>query len=367
MGKILFDTVTEYKENELDEQKRTGYVRDCQQSCRNGHKNSNSNDVVNEVFLRRVHVPAVLLLKTSYLQLESYFNRLDVQFCVKECDRGVRDRVLQRASRICRHFLSSSLIGEIVEIKSLLVAYGVPYGFLDLDYDSHLFTKNINTLRKLLKLSLGAKSKELGYVMPVGRYCLLFSGHWMDDEVVLSDCRIDSGSELLLMKSGPQLECADTAVRALADLDLLHFGDEDAGSEESDCATGLELSVSDRESRTFSSDVTACWSCSRNIGWTRIQCRCEYHFGAEIDIIVKHLKNAKEVKGDKRIMQAAERVERSENLESQCGKVYECEFNVLKVFRAQDLMFECGLTFTAASREAERACVNMTSILNYWT
>ena len=87
MGKILLDIVTEYKENELDEQKRTGYARDSQQSCRNGNKNSNSNDVVNEVFLRRVHVPAVLLLKTSYLQLESYFNRLDVQFCVKECAR----------------------------------------------------------------------------------------------------------------------------------------------------------------------------------------------------------------------------------------------------------------------------------------
>ena len=68
--------------------------------------------------------------------------------------------------------------------------------------------------------------------MPVGRHCLLFSGRWMDDEVVLSDCRIGSGSELLLMKSGPTLECADTAVRALADLDLLHFGDEDASREE---------------------------------------------------------------------------------------------------------------------------------------
>ena len=30
----------------------------------------------------------------------------------------------------------------------------------------------------------------------------------------------------------------------------------------------------------------------------------------------------------------------------------------------QDLMFECGLTFTVESRKAERACVNMTSILD---
>ena len=28
-----------------------------------------------------------------------------------------------------------------------------------------------------------------------------------------------------------------------------------------------------------------------------------------------------------------------------------------------DLMFRCGLTFTVESRKAERACVNMTSIL----
>ena len=66
-------------------------------------------------------------------------------------------------------------------------------------------------------------------------------------------------------------------------------------------------------------------------------------------------------------MQAAERVERSENEESQVEKVDECEFNVLTVFRATDLMFECGLTYAAASRKAERACVNMTSIMIGWT
>ena len=75
----------------------------------------------------------------------------------------------------------------------------------------------------------------------------------------------------------------------------------------------------------------------------------------------------KETEGYKRIMQTAERVERSENEESQVGRVDECEFNVLTVFRATDLMFECGLTYTAASRNAERACVNMTSILICWT
>ena len=64
-----------------------------------------------------------------YLQLESNFKRQDVQFCAKECARGVRDRVLQRATRICRYFLCSSLLSSIVEIKSLLVAYGVHVAF----------------------------------------------------------------------------------------------------------------------------------------------------------------------------------------------------------------------------------------------
>ena len=148
MGKILLGIVTEYKENELDKPKRTGHVGACQQSCRNGNKNPNRDDVTNEVFLPRVDGPAVSLLKTSYLQLESDSKRSDVQFCVKQCARGVRDRVLQRAARICRYLLCSSLCSAIVEIKSSLVACGVPYGFLDLDRDSHSLEKNANTLGK---------------------------------------------------------------------------------------------------------------------------------------------------------------------------------------------------------------------------
>ena len=93
----------------------------------------------------------------------------------------------------------------------------------------------------------------------------------------------------------------------------------------------------------------------------------EQSFCAEIALVVKRLKTGKETKGNKRIMQTAESVEKSENEESRVGKECECEFNVLKVFRATDLMFECGLTFTAASLKAERACVNMTSILIYST
>ena len=46
---------------------------------------------------------------------------------------------MQRATGICRCVLCSSLLSVTVEIKSLLVAYGVPYGFLDLDRDSHSF------------------------------------------------------------------------------------------------------------------------------------------------------------------------------------------------------------------------------------
>ena len=88
---------------------------------------------------------------------------------------------------------------------------------------------------------------------------------------------------------------------------------------------------------------------------------------AEIAIVVKRPKTVKEIKGNMRNSQTVERVEKIENDESQVGKVGECEFNVLKFLRATDLVFECGLTFTDASRKAEKAFVNMTSILICWT
>ena len=52
---------------------------------------SDRDDMANEVFLRKFNVSAVLLLETSYPQLESNSKRSDVLSCVKECARGVRD------------------------------------------------------------------------------------------------------------------------------------------------------------------------------------------------------------------------------------------------------------------------------------
>ena len=104
MGKILIDPVNGKATSDIDGQ-------------------SDRDDVANRVFLREIDVSACLLLKTSYPQLESNFKCSDVQFCVKECARGVRDRVLKRATRIRRYFLCSSLFGVIEEIKSSLVAH----------------------------------------------------------------------------------------------------------------------------------------------------------------------------------------------------------------------------------------------------
>ena len=98
IGKILIDPVNGKGISDIDGQ-------------------SDRDDVANRVFLREIDVSAVPLLKTSYPQLESNFKRSDVQFCVQECARGVRDRVLQRATRICRYFLCSSLFGAIEEIN----------------------------------------------------------------------------------------------------------------------------------------------------------------------------------------------------------------------------------------------------------
>ena len=64
---------------------------------------------------------------------------------------------------------------------------------------------------------------------------------------------------------------------------------------------------------------------------------------------------------------AAERVGRSENALSRTGAMGTRELDVGELSRVTDLMFECGLTFTVESRKAERACVNMTSILICWT
>ena len=135
---------------------------------------------------------------------------------------------------------------------------------------------------KSLKLLLGAKSKELGCVLPMEQHRLLFSGRWMDDDAVLGDCRIDSGSKLLLMKSGPPppADCADAAC-ALVDIDVLRCVDEDACLDEIDSADREEPSTRDQEARILQSDVTACWRCARNIGLTGIRCRCGYHFCAE--------------------------------------------------------------------------------------
>ena len=56
----------------------TGSRTVCRKAMQNIAGQFNSNDVVNEVFLRRVNVSAVPLLKTSYLQLESDSKRSDV-------------------------------------------------------------------------------------------------------------------------------------------------------------------------------------------------------------------------------------------------------------------------------------------------
>ena len=80
-----------------------------------------------------------------------------------------------------------------------------------------------------------------------------------------------------------------------------------------------------------------------------------------------------EVKGHRRNSQSSwkcgttERVERSENTMSWTGAMGTRELDVDELSRVTDLMFLCGLTFTVKSRKAERACVNMTSILICWT
>ena len=56
------------------------------------------------------------------------------------------------------------------------------------------------------------------------------------------------------------------------------------------------------------------------------------------------------------------KAERAAPVPRHCGAPLRTTIHV-SLIRATDLMFECGLTFSDALREAERACVNTTSIL----
>ena len=79
--------------------------------------------------IRRVDTPAVLLVKTSDLQLESDFKRSEFNSVSKSV---IEEFEIER----CRGHRTSADISCVLswnaETKSLQVAYGVPYGFLDL-------------------------------------------------------------------------------------------------------------------------------------------------------------------------------------------------------------------------------------------
>ena len=233
----------------------------------------------------------------------------------------------------------------IVEIKSLLVAYGVPYGFLDLDRDFQSFEKNANTLEKSKKPIRTSFWIALT-LLPWATYDCV-QGRFGASVFEMQTFEPDSKSILGLepAKQVTEKHMTDLLTVSERNVDLETFYQaEFAGVECQLLVMGPKRSVFKEPHEDL-----------------------EQSFCAEIAIVVKHLTTVKETEGNKRIMQTAERVERSENEESQVGKVDECEFNVLTFFRATDLMFECGLAYTAASRKAERACVNTTSILVCWT
>ena len=240
---------------------------------------SDRDDVASRVFLWEIDVSADPLLKTSYPQLESNFKHSDVKLCVKECAGGVRDRVLQRATRICRYFLCSSLFGAIEEIKPSLVAHGVPRGFLDLDCDSHSIGKNANT---------PWKSKTVIWKVQMG-VC--------ETKTFKSDTRSIIG-----------LEPAKRAVEKYSS-DLLAVSERNVELKRSSPAeiagVARRLLVMELKQSVFSV----------------LHEDLEQSFCAEIAIVEKHLKMVKEIIGNMRNSQNAERVGSSEKEESQVGKV----------------------------------------------
>ena len=148
----------------------------CRKAMLNNDGQSNRDDVAIAVFLLKVDTPADPLMETSCPQRGSDTKFLmfiavecpDVQFCVKGCARGVQDlstREMQRAKRKSRYlmdeastkgagvilpvdFVCSSVFRGSVEIKSAMVAYGVPSGFMCLDCGSHSIERNAEAIRK---------------------------------------------------------------------------------------------------------------------------------------------------------------------------------------------------------------------------
>ena len=137
--------------------------------------------MANAVSLLKVDTPSVPLMETSCPQLGSDTKFLmfiaaecpDVQFCVKECARRVRDlvtRETQRAKRFCRYlvdkvrtkgadvillvnFVYSSVFREGVEIKSAMVVDGMSSGFMGLDCGPHSIERNAEAIRKANTIS----------------------------------------------------------------------------------------------------------------------------------------------------------------------------------------------------------------------
>ena len=199
---------------------------------------------------------------------------------------------------ICRYFLCSSLLSAIFEIKSLLVAYGVPYGFLDCVCDSRSIEKYANTLGKLKTLIRTSFWIALT-LLPWATYDCVQRRFGAS---VFGMKTFEPGSKSIISleraKQAVEKHMSDLLAVSERNVDLKRFYPaEFAGVE---CQL---LMIGPKHSVFKESDEDQ-----------------EQSLSAEIAIVVKHLKTVKETKGNKRIMQTAERVERSESEEFQVGK-----------------------------------------------
>ena len=157
------------------------------------------------------------------------------------------------------------------KIKSLLVAYGVPYGFLDLDCDSHSIEKNANTLWK---------SKTIIWKVPMSVF---------ETKTFVSDTELIIGWEPA--KQAVEKHKSDLLAVSERNVDLKRFLPAEIAG------VACRLLVIEPKRSVFNEPVE----------------------DAEIAIVVKRLLTVKEIKGNMRNSQTAERVEKSKNDESQVG------------------------------------------------
>ena len=272
--------------------------------------------------------------------------RPDIQFCVKECARGVQSpsvRDMQRAKRICRYLM------------------GTRDWTLRLEPDREIDTLQMMVDSDWATDKVDRRSTSAGIAQLGG--CTILSYSRTQGSPALSSAEAE----------GYALGSGACAKELSFDLKLVVYSDSTATiSQHSKLGLGRMKHVELRF--LFVKDLVKREKLSlckipgtenpADLGTKMLDVATHRHLCNLVGL--ESMKQAvEEVKGHKRNSQSSGSVGLQivwKGLRTLCLAMGTRELDVDELSRFTDLMFECGLTFTIESRKAERACVNMTSI-----